>query len=104
MFCFNCKNEQPDIEVKKNGTMVAVVQKCKSCNQAGKTPFKRHCQTFVLGRQPTGNVLLSMAFLAAGASVTKVLMVFSHMRLSVYTAHTFFTHQKKYIFPTIMTV
>ena len=104
MFCFNCKSEQPNIEVKKNGTMVTVVQQCKSCSPAGKTPFKWRSQPFVLGRHPAGNMLLSMAILVAGASVTKVLMIFSHMRLSVYTAHTFFTHQRKYIFPTIMTV
>jgi hypothetical protein len=60
--------------------------------------------SFVFGRHSAGNMLLSMAIREAGASVTKVLMVFLHMRLSVYTAHTFFTHQRKYIFPTIMTV
>lgn len=103
MYCFNCKYEKPDIEVNKNGTMVTVVQHCKSCKEAGKTPFKWCSQPFVFGRYPAGNLLLSFAILVAGASVTKVLMVFSHMHLSVYTAHTFFMHQRRYIFPTVMT-
>ena len=84
--------------------MVSVVQQCERCKQAGRTPFKWNSQPFVFRRHPTGNLLLSVAILVAGTSITKVLIVFSHLRLSSFTAHAFFTHQKKYIFLTIITV
>ena len=40
--------------------------------------------------------------LLAGASTTKVLLVLHHMRLSVYSIRTFFRHQKKFLFPSIL--
>jgi solute carrier family 8 (sodium/calcium exchanger) len=38
----------------------------------------------------------------AGASVSKIILVFKHMGLAVYTSQTFFYHQNKFIFPTIL--
>lgn len=52
---------------------------------------------------PVGNLLLSFAILVAGASVSKILLVFSHMGLSVYTARAFFKHQRNLLFPTVIT-
>ena len=62
------------------GTMVTVNQYCQSC----KKNFKWRSQPFILGRYPAGNVLLSFAVLMAGASISKLLLVFRHMGLRVY--------------------
>ena len=59
---------------------------------------------FVLQSQPTvyGNLLLSFAILMAGASVSKVLLIFRPMGLCVYAARTYFRHQRSFIFPVIL--
>ena len=54
------------------------------------------------GRHPLGNVLLRIAILMAGASISKVLLVFKHMGLSVFSARTFFYHQKSFLFPAVV--
>ena len=54
------------------------------------------------GRYPAGNVLLSFSVLMAGASISKILLVFRHMGLSVFTARTFFFHQKNFLFPAVL--
>ena len=101
MFCFGCKSNNPRVEMKQNGTMVTVIQYCRHC--AGK-PFTWKSQPYhpVLGRYPTGNILLSFAVLLAGASISKVLLVFRHMGLCAYTARTYFAHQKNFLFPVIL--
>lgn len=38
----------------------------------------------------------------AGASISKLLLVFRHMNLSVYDARTFFYHQSRFLFPNIL--
>lgn len=38
----------------------------------------------------------------AGASVSKTLLIFRHMGLSVYAARTYFRHQRSFIFPTVL--
>ena len=38
----------------------------------------------------------------AGASISKVLLVFRHMGLSAYNIRTFFTHQRTFLFPAIL--
>ena len=85
MFCFNCKMEKHKVE---NGH-------CEN-------PFTWRSQSFVLGRYPAGNVLLGFAVLMAGASISKVLLVFWHMGLSIYCIRTYFKHQKKFIYPVIL--
>ena len=71
-----------------------VIQYCKHCK--GK-PFTWKSQPYhpVLGRNPTGNILLSFAVLLAGASISKVLLGFRHMGLCAYTLRTYLVHQKK---------
>lgn len=83
----------------QNGTMVTVVQHCSAC---GVESFKWRSQPYVFGRYPAGNLLLSFGILMAGASVSKIILVFKHMGLAVYTSRTFFYHQNKFIFPTIL--
>ena len=99
MFCFKCKREKPKVKTEQNGTMVTVLQYCDACQ--GKS-FTWRSQPFVLGRYPAGNILLSFAILMAGASISKVLLVFRHMGLSVYSSRTFFYHQHKFVFPAIL--
>ena len=101
MFCFRCKSTNPKVEIKPNGTMVTVIQHCKHCLG---NPFTWKSQPYhpVLGRYPVRNILLSFAVLLAGASISKVLLVFRHMGLCAYTTRTYFEHQKKFLFPVIL--
>ena len=78
--------------------MVTVTQHCQTC----KKNCKWRSQPFILGRYPAGNVLLSFAVLMAGASISKLLLVFKHMGLSVYESRTFFYHQSRFLFPIIL--
>lgn len=78
--------------------MVTVNQYCQSCEKN----FKWRSQPFILGRYPAGNVPLSFAVLMAGASISKLLLVFRHMGLTVYEARTFFYHQSRFLFPAIL--
>ena len=93
--CFNCKEEKPKVTMKGNGTMVTVWQHCKKC---GKDAFCWRSQPLVFGRYPAGNLLLSFAVLMAGASISKVLLVFRHMGLCAYKGRTYFYHQNKFLF------
>ena len=79
--------------------MVTVVQTCSKCTNK---PFIWRSQPYVLVRYPAGNVLFSFAVLMAGASISRVLLLCKHMKLSVMSIHTFFLHQKKFVFPAIL--
>ena len=98
LFCFICKANNPNVSMDSCGTMVTVTQHCQAC----KKNFKWRSQPFILGRYPAGNVLLSFAVLMAGASISKILLVFKHMGLSVYESRTFFYHQSRFLFPIIL--
>ncbi|XP_065068028.1 uncharacterized protein LOC135693461 isoform X1 [Rhopilema esculentum] len=98
LFCFKCGEKKPALEDIKYETMVKVIQACKKCKGA----FTWSSQPLVLGQIPAGNILLSFATLAAGASISKVLLILRHMGVCCYTARTLFKHQKKFLFPTIL--
>ena len=49
-----------------------------------------------------GKALLSLSVLMSGGSISKVLLIFKHMGLAVYSARTFFRHQTKFLFPVIL--
>ena len=38
----------------------------------------------------------------AGASISKILLVFKHMKLCAYNIRTFFYHQSRFLFPAIL--
>lgn len=97
LFCFNCKAEKPSVSMKTCGTMVMVYQNCNNCASG----FKWRSQPYIFGRYPAGNILLSFGTLMAGASISKILLVFRHMGLCVYSARTFFRHQCLFLFPSI---
>ena len=56
----------------------------------------------MLGKHPAGNIFLSFGILMAGASVSKVPLVFWHMGVFAIRSRTFFTHQSKIIIPAIL--
>ena len=96
LFCLKCKENGPSATMQLNGTMVTVTQNChKSYIWKSQPPPPR-------GKSPLGNLLLSFAILMAGASINKVLLVFRHMRLHVYSARTYFRHQKSLLFPVVL--
>lgn len=98
LFCFKCKEGKPKVSMFQTGTMVTVKQQCSKCTDA----FTWRSQPFVLGRYPAGNVLLSFAVLMAGASISRILLVCRHMGLCVFSARTFFLHQRTFLFPVIL--
>ena len=55
-----------------------------------------------MGKYPAGNVLLSFAILMAGVSISKVLLMFHDMGVSMYSARSYFRHQCQFIFPTVL--
>lgn len=84
--------------MQQNGTMVTVTQHCSKCTKG----CVWRSQPFVHGKCPVGYVLLSFAILMAGASISKILLVFRHMGLSVFSSCTFFSHQRSFVFPTVI--
>ena len=76
----------------KYGTMAIVIQDCPKC---GRDAYTWRLQPFLLGKFPVGNLLLSFAILMAGASISKINLVF-------YTIRTYFNHQKDFIFPIVL--
>ncbi|KAK2562628.1 hypothetical protein P5673_014316 [Acropora cervicornis] len=83
----------------QNGTMVTVRQKCAKCIKGYTWTSQRMMPH---GKYPAGNVLLSLAILMAGASISKILLVFRHMGLVCYSAITFFKHQRTFLFPAVI--
>ena len=83
--------------VKQNGTMVTITQKCANCTDG----FVWRSLPLLLGRYPAGNVMVSFAVLMAGASISKILLVFRHMGLAVFYIRTYFRHQRHFVFPSI---
>ena len=98
LFCFRCKAGKPKVTMKGWGTMVTVTQTCDDCCKS----FVWKSQPYVLGRYPAGNINLSFAVLMAGASISKILLVFKHMGLASFNIRTYFHHQKKFVFPAIL--
>jgi solute carrier family 8 (sodium/calcium exchanger) len=98
MFCFKCKAGDPKIQIKKNGTAVSIEQEYLHCRNS----FQWDSQPLILGKYPAGNILLSYAILVSGASISKILLVFRHMGLSMYSIRTYFRHQSSLLFPSII--
>ena len=59
-------------------------------------------QPLLLGKYPAGNILLRFAILIAGASVSKIFLVFKHMKLCMYNIRTYFIYQDKLLFPVVL--
>ena len=78
--------------------MVTVFSHCSGCSNT----HTWKSQPNLLGLFPAGNLLLSFAVLCAGTSIGKVLLVFKHMGLLVYSKPTFYYHQKHLLIPSIV--
>lgn len=87
LFCFRCKLEKPTVTVKKNGTMATVTQSCALC---GKDSFTWKSQPYIFGKYPAGNIIISFAILMPGVNISKVMLLFKHIGLSMFAARTFF--------------
>lgn len=99
MFCFKCRSRTPTVDVIKNGTMVSVIQNCPKCGDAA---FTWRSQPLIFGQYPAGNIALSFGILMAGASVSKILLVFKHMGVCATNIRTYFLHQREFILPAIV--
>lgn len=79
------------------GTLISIVQKCKTCG------WKRtwNSQPYIKG-VPAGNLFLSSSILFAGASATKVLRVLKFYRCQAISERTFFRQQKLFLQPAII--
>ena len=100
MFCFRCKAAKPKVEMKQTGTMVPCCNTASNVKEILLHGGVSHIIQF-WGGILQGNILLSFAVLLAGASISKVLLVFRHMGLCTYSIHTF-AHQKKFVFLSIL--
>ena len=93
LFCFNCKAENPKV------SMLTVRQQCAKCIKG----YIWNSQNYMPhGKYPTGKMLLSLAVLMAGASISKIFLVFRHLGLACYSSRTFFAHQRSFLFPTVI--
>lgn len=99
LFCFRCKLEKPTVTVKKNGTMATVTQSCALC---GKDSFTWKSQPYIFGKYPAGNMIISFAILMSGVNISKVMLLFKHIGLSMFAARTFFYHQTTFLMPAIL--
>lgn len=98
LFCFRCTAAKPVVKIQQNGSMATVTQVCKSCGSS----FLWRSQPFMFGKYPAGNVMLSFGILMSGISISKTLLLFKHMGLCSVSARTYFLHQRKFLFPSIL--
>lgn len=101
MFCFNCKIPNPQVDIKKNGSMAVVTQSCTACGPT-KT-FQWNSQPYMLGRYPAGNLMTSFAILMSGVSISKVFLLFKHLGLCSIISRAYYIHQNKFLFPSVIT-
>ena len=94
LFCFKCKSNKPSVTMKQHGTMVIMYPHCFYCRE---NAFVWRSQALLLG-----NILLSFAILMGGASVSKIFLVFKHMKLCMYNIRSYFIHQDKLLFPVVL--
>lgn len=95
--CHLCYAPSPSIALKQFGTMVTIETTCIKCKQI----FKWQSQPLMLGKFAAGNLLLSFGMLTAGASVKKILLVFKHINLLVYSEAIYYYHQRHILIPIV---
>lgn len=79
--------------------MITVLQHCPNC---GDNAFKCSSQPLMFGKFPAGNIMLTFGVLVVGASISKVLLLFKHIGMTVHDVRTFFRHQRDFILPSIL--
>eukprot|EP00058_Branchiostoma_floridae_P008126 XP_002593614.1 hypothetical protein BRAFLDRAFT_98736 [Branchiostoma floridae] len=97
--CPACPSRKLIWRCKEVGTHLLVTFLCRDCSYEDTWRSQPS-----YGRTAAGNILLSSAILFAGASVTKVLRVLSHMGVAVMSTRSFFRHQENILFRAIRTL
>ena len=100
MFCFYCKKYKPSVEVRRNGSMAIVIQTCDTCGKSKQ--FKWISQPMMFGKFPAGNLMMSFAILMSGVNISQVMLMFKHMGLAAISMRTYFVHQRKFLFPSVL--
>lgn len=86
-----------DVRRRKLGTFLSVEQRCQHCQF-----FRKWNSQPILGSTPAGDLQLSIALYATGASFFKIEKMFKAMRLNMFNHGTFEQHARKYIEPAIV--
>ena len=81
------------------GTFIAVQQLCSQCGHKRVWTSQPRIKN-----TPAGNILLSASILYSGATPGKVLRLLSHMRVACISPRTFYSHQSRYLEPSILSV
>jgi hypothetical protein len=97
-FCFNCKAENPKVQVKRIGSMAIVVQECEMCISK---VFKWRSQPLI-GRYPAGNIMTSFGILMSGINISQAMLMFRHINLVTITVRTYHTHQNSFLLPSVL--
>ena len=92
--CHSCGAEKPLVEAKEVGTMVVVTTDCSSAKCPKRHNVWSSQPNMPNMKVPAGNILLCMAILLSGGSVTKVFTMFKHMGLRCISLTSFFYHQR----------
>ena len=100
LFCFNCKMSKPREEIKRNGSMAEVAQLCSTCGP--RRAFQWNSQPCMLGKYPDGNLMISFGILMSGVNISKTMLLFKHMGLCSISIRTYFIHQTKFLFPSVL--
>ena len=98
MFCFHCKSPNPQVAIKRNGSMAVVTQCCYACERH----FQWNSQPNTLGKYAARNLMTSFAILMSGVSISKVFLLFKHLGLYTISSRAFYMHQNKFLFSSVI--
>ncbi|XP_016346660.1 uncharacterized protein LOC107692211 [Sinocyclocheilus anshuiensis] len=86
-----------DVRTRRVGTFLSVEQRCPDCDFSRKWNSQP-----ILGSTAAGNLQLSVALYASGASFFKLKKIFRAMQLKMINYETFRKHARSYIEPAIV--
>ncbi|XP_067217565.1 uncharacterized protein [Chanodichthys erythropterus] len=86
-----------DVRTRRVGTFLSLEQRCPHCEF-----FRKWNSQPILGSTPAGNLQLSVAVYATGASFFKLEKIFRAMQLKIMHYDTFRQHARRYIEPAIV--
>ncbi|XP_050950932.1 uncharacterized protein LOC127153734 [Labeo rohita] len=86
-----------NVRTRRVGTFLAVEQQCPNCDF-----FRKWNSQPTVGSTPAGNLQLSVALYATGASFFKLEKIFRAMQLKMIRYDTFRSHARRYIEPAIV--
>ena len=96
-FYFNCKAENPKVQVKRIGSMATVAQMCKNslwrtlCGEANLWLWEDIRQA-----------LKSFGILMSGINISQAMLMFRHMNLAMISVRSYHGHQSTFLFPAIL--